>query len=213
MGLGYVIHMLQKHKGIKATLKIAMLFLVTFLFDGLLAYQIEAKIYEFHKTLSSPPYNLKIAFQQAEFWMIIFAGFVVYIIWGLVFDFVMKEHENVDKIKVFIRAKKEELKHLFLKKTELNENIHKVKQEITSIKGTIDELQSKIDGFIYPVKEYLHYHYQYKEGWYTAISSELALPHKKKQELLADCEKVAHTHLEQHQLRSQDYQHMVYSKN
>ena len=90
MGLGYVLHMIQKGRGYKNNLKILVLYLLTFLFDGLLAYQIEKKIYEFNKTITSEPYDLKIAVTEAEFWMIIFAGFVVYIIWGLVFDFVMK---------------------------------------------------------------------------------------------------------------------------
>ncbi|EZH75764.1 hypothetical protein ATO12_02975 [Aquimarina atlantica] len=213
MGLGYIIHMLQKNKDIKVYFKIGVLFLTTFLFDGLLAYQIEKKIYEFNKTLNSDSYSLPVALKEAEFWMIIFAGFVVYIIWGLVFDFVMKEYENVDKIKAFIRAKKEELVNLFNKKSELLENTNKVKHEITSIVGKIAELQSQIDGFVFPVKEYLHYHYQYKEGWYQAINAELALPHKEKAELLDKCEEVSKTHLTEHNLNQMDFQHLVFAKN
>ncbi|MFC6244021.1 hypothetical protein [Flavobacterium psychroterrae] len=40
MGLGYVIHMVQKGKGIKNIFRIMALFVTTFLFDALLAYQI-----------------------------------------------------------------------------------------------------------------------------------------------------------------------------
>ena len=34
--------------------------------------------------------------------MIIFSGFVVYIIWGFVFNFVMSEYYNLDKVRVAI---------------------------------------------------------------------------------------------------------------
>lgn len=213
MGLGYVIHMVQKGKGTKNIFRIAALFAITFLFDGLLAYIIEKKIYDFNKTTDSAPYNLSIALQQAEFWMIIFAGFVVYIIWGLVFDFVMKEHENKDKIRVFIKGKKEELTNINKTKTTNSNKILDFKQQTDTLNGTIKVLQGKIDGFVFPVKEYLNYHNQYKEGWYQAIGTEIALAHREKEELLQNCEEVASDHLKQLNLINPDFQHLVYSKN
>ncbi|RZJ49355.1 MAG: ABC transporter permease [Flavobacterium sp.] len=213
MGLGYVIHMVQKGKGIKNIFRMIALFVTTFLFDALLAYQIEKKIYEFNKTTDSAPYNLNIALGEAEFWMIIFAGFVVYIIWGLVFDFVMKEFENIDKIRAFIRGKKENLLDLEKLKTEYSNRINDFKQQIITITGKISELQSKIDGFVFPVKEYLHYHHQYKEGWFQAINTEIALAHREKEELLESCELHSEQHLSKLNLVDPDFQHLVYSKN
>lgn len=213
MGLGYVIHMVQKTKGIKNLVRIVALFTTTFLFDGLLAYQIEHKIYEFNKTINSSPYNLTIALEQSEFWMIIFAGFVVYVIWGLVFDFVMKEHENKDRIRVFIRGKKEELANVDKIKEENTTKINDFKQKVIEYNGKITELQSKIDGFVFPVKEYLNYHHQYKEGWYQAIGTQIALPHREKHELLENCEHVATEHLKELDLLDSDLQNLVYSKN
>lgn len=213
MGLGYVIHMVQKSKGLKNIFRMIALFVTTFLFDALLAYQIEKKIYEFNKTPDSLPYNLNIALGEAEFWMIIFAGFVVYIIWGLVFDFVMKEFENIDKIRAFIRGKKEKLIDLEKLKTEYINKTNDFKQQIVTINGKISELQSKIDGFVFPIKEYLHYHHQYKEGWFQAIGTEIALPHKEKTELLENCELHSVEHLSKLNLIDPDFQHLVYSKN
>lgn len=213
MGLGYVIHMVQKVKGIKNIIRIIGLFITTFLFDALLAYQIEKKIYEFNKTPDSSPYNLNIALGEAEFWMIIFAGFVVYIIWGLVFDFVMKEFENIDKIRAYIRGQKEKLIDLDKLKTEYINKVNDFRQQIITIAGKIAELQSKIDGFVFPVKEYLHYHHQYKEGWFQAINTEIALPHKEKTELLVNCDILSIEHLDKLNLIDPDFQHLVYSKN
>jgi hypothetical protein len=213
MGLGYVIHMVQKEKGIKNIFRMIGLFITTFLFDALLAYQIEKKIYEFNKTTDSSPYNLNIALGEGEFWMIIFAGFVVYIIWGLVFDFVMKEFENIDKIRAFIRGKKEKQIDLDKLKVDIIAKINDFKQQVITLNGKNSELQSKIDGFVFPVKEYLHYHHQYKEGWFQAINTEIALPHKEKVELLEGCENLSEVHLGKLNLVDPDFQHLVYSKN
>lgn len=212
LGLGYVIHMVQKEKGIKNVLRLIALFIVTFLFDGLLAYQIEKKIYDFNKTLDSLPYNLKIALGEAEFWMIIFAGFVVYIIWGLVFDITMKEHENLDKINGFIKTKREELKHLEISKTEVTEEINTLKKRVVEITGKIVELQAVIDGFIMNLKQYLLYHNQYKEGWFQAVASEIALAQATQRKILEECEAVADAHLQKLKLNSPDFQNVVYSK-
>lgn len=213
MGLGYVIHMVQKTKGLKNIFRMIALFATTFLFDGLLAYIIEKKIYEFNKTPDSHPYDLNIALGESEFWMIIFAGFVVYIIWGLVFDFVMKEFENIDKIRAFIRGRKEKQIDLEKLKADIINKINDFKQQVITINGKISELQSKIDGFVFPVKEYLHYHHQYKEGWFQAINTEIALAHNQKTELLENCETSSEEHLTKLNLIDPDFQHLVYSKN
>lgn len=213
MGLGYVIHMMQKGNGLKNNLRMIALYVTTFLFDGLLAYQIEKKIYEFNKTLNYEPYNLKVALVEAEFWMIIFAGFVVYIIWGLVFDYVMKEHENKDKIRVFIRGKREELINIEKIKDENTNKLNDFRQKVIELVGKIGELQSKIDGFVFPVKEYLNYHHQYKVGWFQAIGTEIALAKREKQELLEKCEEIANEHLKELDLFDSDFQNLVYSKN
>ena len=212
MGLGYLVHMFLKVKGWGGYFKVFALFVLTFVFDVILAYLIEKKIFLYNATLGDS-FSPGDAVNSVNFWGIIFAGFVVYIIWGLVFDFVMKEHENVDKIKGFIRNKKESIKNAILKKEELEIQLESVEQEITSINGKIAELQSKIDGFIFPVKEYLHYHYQYVEGWYQAINSELHFPIKQLDEIRSQCEVVAQKHLENLKINEMDYQNIVFEKN
>ena len=211
MGLGYLVHMFHKTKGWQAFVKIGSLYVLTFIFDVILAYLIEKKIFLYDAVLGQQ-FSPADALSSVNFWGIIFAGFVVYIIWGLVFDFVMKEHENVDKIKVFILNQKETIKNAIKKKEELAVLIDTVQQEVTAIKGKITELQSKIDGFIFPVKEYLHYHYQYVEGWFQAINSELQFPIKQLDEIRETCETVASNHLQGLNLKGLEVQNIIFEK-
>jgi hypothetical protein len=72
LGLGYLIHMMQKNKSMISIIKLVGLFMITFCFDGLLAFIIEKKIYDFNRTPTTPDFNFSIAIREPEFWMIIF---------------------------------------------------------------------------------------------------------------------------------------------
>ncbi|WP_440067088.1 ABC transporter permease [Tenacibaculum discolor] len=209
MGLGYLIHMFQKHKNWLSYVKIGALFIITFIFDAILAYQIEMKIYDYNKTPDSPEFDLSIAFSKVEFWGIIFAGFVVYIIWGLVFDFIMKEYENIDKIKAFIRSKRETIVNLQKSIAEAIEKLNAVKEEISGIEARIANLQRTIDGFVFPNKRYLTYHAEYVKGWYLAITDNF-LDLKRRDELLSKCDEVEKEHLTKYDLTDENTEGIIY---
>tara|TARA_R110000765_G_scaffold295818_3_gene390975 strand:- start:6648 stop:7910 length:1263 start_codon:yes stop_codon:yes gene_type:complete len=209
MGLGYLIHMFQKHKNWLSYVKIATLFVVTFIFDAILAYQIEKKIYDIEKTLNSSEFNVQIAFTKAEFWGIIFAGFVVYIIWGLVFDFIMKEYDNFDKIKTFIKSKREEIKNYEQEITEQTEKLGPIKEEISGIEGKICDLQRTIDGFVFSNKQYLTYHAEYVKGWFLGIADNFD-DLKRKDQLLNLCTTEEKKHLEEHDIADESYEGRLY---
>jgi hypothetical protein len=209
MGLGYLIHMFQKHKNWLSYVKIATLFLVTFIFDAILAYQIEKKIYDIQKTPDSPDFNLSIAFSSVEFWGIIFAGFIVYIIWGLVFDFIMKEYDNFDKIKSFITTKREDIKNCEINLTKLLQKVNPIKEEIAGIEGKINDLQRTIDGFVFSNKHYLTYHAEYVKGWFLAIADNFDSL-KRREELLSKCQEEELKHLQEHNIDNEEYEGRLY---
>lgn len=209
MGLGYLIHMFQKHKNWLSYVKIATLFIVTFIFDAILAYQIEKKIYDIEKTLNSPEFNVQIAFTKAEFWGIIFAGFVVYIIWGLVFDFIMKEYDNFDKIKTFIRSKREDIKNYEQEIISQTEKLNPVKEEISGIEGKINDLQRTIDGFVFSNKHYLTYHAEYVKGWFLGIADNFD-DLKRRDQLLSLCTSEEKKHLQEHDIADESYEGRLY---
>ncbi len=201
LGLGYLIHMFGENKKLGNYLKIVLLFVITFIFDAILAYQIEEKLYELNKTFESPPFDLKIAFSEVQFWGIIFAGFVVYIIWGLVFDFIMKEHKERDKIKTEqikrlndIKIYDERITGLDKQKDHLNSELSAIKELIVKAKARIEELQKIIDGVIIPTKEYALYSSEYMQGWITYINEKIAISQSEKKLMEDDCIKIFHSH-------------------
>ena len=211
-GLGYLIHMFQENKGLKNSLKIGVLFLITFLFDAILAYLIDEKLYNLTKTYDSEVFSISVAFQSISFWLIIFAGFVSYIVWGLVFDFVMKEYADRDKIKAFIKERKEEIEEKKQKLLHFKELISSQKEMISTIKVRISELQNIIDGFILPIMNYKALSTELFEGWQGYISAELPLGREEKENLLTDCRKVYDKHIQDLDIDTDTYQNKVYTK-
>lgn len=195
LGLGYLIHVFQKERknGIKM---IVSLLIVTFIFDAIIAYQIEAKFYDLSKLITDPPFNLQIAFFDVQFWAIIFAGFVVYIIWGLVFDFMMKEYENIEKINDYIDKQKKDKSNLIVRKNKIINVLDDLKHELDEINKKINDQQSVIDGFVFDDKRYLRYYAEFRNGWYMAIRSELQISKENMDHILDACEIVCSRHLE-----------------
>ncbi len=209
--LGYLIHMFQEKRGVVSKLKIVMLFVITFLFDAILAYLIDEKLYNLNKTFESEAFNVSVAFQSVSFWVIIFAGFVSYIVWGLVFDFVMKEYADRDKIKTFIKEKKEAIFEKEKKLIKIKVQITKIEEEVAVIKTRITELQNIIDGFILPVMNYKALSTEYLQGWQYYIASELRMGREGKDNLLLDCKKVYDRHIQNLDIDTDTYQNKVYT--
>lgn len=203
LGLGFLIHMFSENKSIANYLKIGILILITFVFDAILAYQIEEKIYEMNKTFDSLPFNLSIAFTKIQFWGIIFAGFMVYVIWGLVFDFIMKEHKEKDKIKheqqrrqKDILIHQERISDFDKQKDILIKELSGIKELIAKSQGRVTELQRIIDAVIIPTKEYALYASEYVQGWITFIGEKLYVSKGETESLLKACIDVYNDHCE-----------------
>lgn len=210
--LGYLIHMFQEKKGITNTFKIAALFVITFLFDAILAYLIDQKLYNLNKTFESEEFGVAVAFQSVGFWVIIFAGFVAYIVWGLVFDFVMKENADRDKIKTYLKEKKEEIVEKEQKLVNFKKEISAVEEVISLIKVRISELQNIIDGFILPVMNYKALSTSYLQGWQKYIGSELTGDEAKRDAQLLTCRKVYDKHISDLDINTDTYQNKLYTK-
>ncbi|MGP1500862.1 MAG: hypothetical protein ACTTJM_03645 [Bergeyella cardium] len=155
LGLGYLIHKFQEAEGIAKYFKIALLIAITFAFDAILAFEITQKIYNIlkeNKFQEMPEYSISMALSDINFWLIIFAGFVVYIIWGFVFDLTMEAYDKLNIVALAIKAKESEIriieddvdKHNKEIDT-INEHIHKVELEVIDLKKIVNGEVFKIN--------------------------------------------------------------------
>ena len=168
IGLGFLIHKFQEKKGVGKYFKIGLLILITFIFDAILAYEITEKIYNIKAENSFQdfePYSFELAFQSINFWLIIFAGFVVYLIWGFVFDFTMESYDKINVVKQAIKARKSEIKLYQEQLIKLDEKINSLKSEINNLKIKCKGLKNKIDGVIVDTTEFDKILHEFLGGW------------------------------------------------
>jgi|TARA_R110000744_G_scaffold295735_1_gene405757 hypothetical protein len=211
-GLGYLIHVFMHKQSIGNIFKVILLFITTFIFDALLAYLIDEKLYNLNKTFEDPEFSLSVAFSSPSFWVIIFAGFVSYIIWGLVFDIVMKEHADKDKIENYVKSLEDEIKNLIQTVNKQNETIESLEEIIRAKKVRCSELEDIIDGFILPIRNYKALSSEYLQGWQECITSEIVLGPDQTKDYLNECIKVYNNHISELDLNVDDYQNKVYTK-
>jgi F0F1-type ATP synthase membrane subunit b/b' len=167
LGLGYLIHKFQEQKDYKKYIKIAMLIFITFIFDSILAYEITEKIYNIKKENSFndiPDYTVSMAFQSVNFWLIIFAGFIVYVIWGFVFDFVMESYAKMDKVKVAIQEKEKQIKDAEAEQKDLEVQLDKMTHTIDENNKEINKLNKILESSIIP-REFEHDIFSFLTGW------------------------------------------------
>tara|TARA_B100000767_G_scaffold266529_1_gene284036 strand:+ start:1283 stop:2512 length:1230 start_codon:yes stop_codon:yes gene_type:complete len=171
LGLGFLLHVFQKESSRKKWMKISALLIITFIFDCILAYMIEDEVYRLTETINSKPFNIPLAFQKVEFWAIIFAGFVTYLIWGLVFDHTMKKWEEFSPIIIFKRDKRDLMKELKLDQSKIINDIGNNENEIESISSNLNMLREKLTNISIPLINYIERHNLYVLGWLTGITA------------------------------------------
>ncbi|MCD4680864.1 MAG: hypothetical protein K8S00_10805, partial [Bacteroidales bacterium] len=163
--MGYLIHKFTETHNVTNYLKIILLLALTFVFDGFLAYKIAEGLYSVNQTLNSEEYTVYKAFNEVNFWVVIFAGFVAYIVWGLVFDFVIKAYQKLDKLATLTKVKNETI----LEKEQLVEkvykNIHSKQQLIDNCRIKIADNERLINNYIIDFDNIVHVHHQFMTGY------------------------------------------------
>lgn len=174
-GLGFLIHQFTiSSNGIWKYFKIFILYVVTFIFDALLAYEISEKMYNFwaiNQPFECPPYSLDMAITSAAFGIIIFAGFIAYVIWGLVFDFTIDCYEEKNSNSKTIKRLQNEINNISNKIEQKKLDISDIKSKIISIDGEIKALQHQIDStFSYDSNEIKKEINNFFNGWIAYMS-------------------------------------------
>lgn len=175
MGLGYGLHFFAMQKKWTKYVKMGCVLLITFVFDCIIAYLIAQKIYDVQvltKLGEYPDFNLDMAMHDVNVWAVIFCGFIVYLIWGIVFDMTMTAYED-------LRSNRQEI----LKYEELigneNKNLEQLQTALEQEKKDITNLQVKVDNLNIDLNKKVHYDFSqiqvalsdFHSGWMTMMNA------------------------------------------
>lgn len=149
MGLGFVLHFFTIQKSFTKYFKMAAILCITFIFDAILAYMIGKHLHEIGVIIGTNPLNSTYGFNEAisdiNTWAVIFCGFIVYIIWGLVFDMSMTAYNQLDLNKINIKAINQKILSLQDEITDLKQKEQELNNNIINAKNTISDLLAQIN--------------------------------------------------------------------
>lgn len=193
LGLGYLIHKVNQSKSKWKYLHLALLITVTFGFDYIIAYEIVQKVYELKAAASLqelPPYTFRDAISDINFWLIIFAGFVTYLIWGFLFDKMMEDYEKFDVLKVQIKVREEEIKELKKELKAQDDQIEVFKDKITESEKLIKSTEEDLNSTFFKPKEFEYIIYQFSSGWMQYVEGGLLANEEKKNKLRTEISEI-----------------------
>ena len=123
------------------------------MFDCILAYKIGDQMHTFGIIIGQYPigqeYTVSMAFHDINTWAVIFCGFIVYVIWGIVFDMGMTAYNNMDLNKVELNNIKDKIDGLEQKIQGEKNTIQSLNQQKTSIEGQITNLKSQLNNKVF----------------------------------------------------------------
>lgn len=152
LGLGFSLHFFSVQEGMAKYLKMAAVLLVTAMFDCILAYLIGEQLHNVKVLMHTIPketYTIKMAVGDVNTWAVIFCGFIVYIIWGVVFDMCMSAYNMMDLNKTRLENIKKEIEDFEQKIKSEKENINELKQQESNAQNSIKTLMAKLGHEVY----------------------------------------------------------------
>ena len=153
LGLGFVLHFFSVQEGIIKYLKMAAILLVTVMFDCILAYKIGEQMHTFGIIIGQYPigekYTVSMAFHDINTWAVIFCGFIVYVIWGIVFDMCMSAYDKMDLNKTRLENIKKEIENFEQEIKAERDNILNLRQQETNARNSVKDLMAKLGHEVY----------------------------------------------------------------
>jgi uncharacterized protein YlxW (UPF0749 family) len=144
MGLGFSLHFFTIQKTWTKYIKMMSILCITFIFDAILAYMIGKHLHEMEVIVGTAPIGSAYGFSEAvsdiNTWAVIFCGFIVYIIWGIVFDMAMSAYDQLDLNKININSIDEEVATLEIEIAEERQKEQGLNNQINTHNNRISEL-------------------------------------------------------------------------
>ncbi|MDQ3846993.1 MAG: transforming acidic coiled-coil-containing protein [Bacteroidota bacterium] len=193
LALGFLIHKYMEKEDWSKYVALPLLILVTFGFDYIIAFEIVKKVYDLKVANSLqdlPPYNMQMAFYDINFWLIIFAGFVTYLIWGFLFDKLMVMYDQFDVVKAQVRIREKEIKTLQKAIKEKEKELKVLENKCHEVDKQLAEGAKELEATFFKPKEFEHVIYQFGSGWMQYIEGGLIMSEDRKKALRQETKQV-----------------------
>jgi hypothetical protein len=155
---GYALHVLLDAKGRKKYIYATLIILVTFILDFLLALKGHQQENTFKVMIgeATEPWTT-----SSIFYIILFMGFVVYIVWSILLHALITEWHKRD----VLGKRYDWIKELTKENDEHRVKIIGLEGEMTSLHQKIEDIQKKIDAVYISVDDIKQSLIQFKIGW------------------------------------------------
>lgn len=172
ISMGFIIHISLERKNYWW---LAGILFFTLAFDAFMAYKIAENAYNNPEI----PWEPNMAITSIDFYIIIAAGFVVYLIWGYLLNFVLNEWQKMqpDKLRQSaINNCQDEILKLTSELAEFENKINLLISQIENISGEISERQRKIGilqggGIIINITALRGMVGEFMNGWNAIVSA------------------------------------------
>jgi hypothetical protein len=159
LAMGFYVHVaIENNKKLNLENKpskygiISGLLLITLIADIFIGYKISQGVHinEFNAGLINEPWKFSMIFSDINFYLVLVLGFVVYVVWGFLLNFVLshsylkteneKEKLMIENVNNKIIEKRKELSEIVAK-------IHKLESDIITCENKIQEKEKDIIGY------------------------------------------------------------------
>ena len=160
-GFGYAIHVLLEQKSRFKILWIGLVIIVTFILDYLLAFQIHNGVNKALDLIGADPNE---AF--TDILLVLIMGFVVYIIWSVIFHYWMEELEKRNPLIRLGSA----IKDLKGELGEEENSIRAKRLEIEHLRERLQHLSRSLENKAIPISIITNSIYEFATGWFRYIN-------------------------------------------
>jgi len=159
LGLGFLIHdSLEKNKKLvednkpKQNAVIITLLLITLIADTFIGYKISERVHnnEFNAGETDELWKFNMIFSDINFYLVLILGFVVYVIWGFLLNYVLSHpylKTESEKIKLMIENINNRIAEKRKELSDIIAKIHKLEGELVTIDNKVEERGKDIIGY------------------------------------------------------------------
>ena len=174
LGLGFGLHYISQAKGAGKYIKSGALVIITLMFDCILAVAIAKSMYQIwaaNQWQTPPLYSMSMAASDLHVWAVIFCGFIVYMIWAVVFDLTITAYIDIRSNESKITRQKQLLETEKHNAQNLKNKIVKNNGEIQKKEVEKNNILSQLSKAIINPSVIFNAFTQFYQGWIFMVNA------------------------------------------